>query len=529
MDQALYNKPMSLNRRQVLGLGLSSMGLSQSALTAQTVFPQGVASGDPADRGAVFWTRVAPEAFVPAEPLYLELSQERSFAEFFALTLADWGPLTDYTAKAVLEGVLQPDSRYYYRFVYRGVYSPIGRCKTLAEAGVTPPKVRLGLVTCQEFTNGYYGGYAHLAREDLDAVLHLGDLIYEYSADPRWRQPRFADRTFGLPSGSYLAVNLADFRALYRHYRDPFMQQAMAAHPFVVIWDDHETANDTYWDYTLNAPGAPDHPFRQDPERLRNLKKAAAQAWSEWIPAKVTINPQSVQRYADIARVLRFGDLASLFLTDTRSFRSPHPCGEGGTGQRSLAICPAKDDPQRTMLGLEQRDWLLAGLLQDSARWSMLASAVMFSPFVSGAITINLDGWDGYAAERSLLLDSLAKAGRNNLAVLSGDLHAALAATLRSGERVLGAEFMTPGLTSPGPAETVRRMGLPWPGNGFIEALNSHLRFFEGELNGYAIIELTPEFIQYELYSIDKTRNSAATGKRLARKLRFDGQAMRDV
>lgn len=518
---------MQLNRRKLLALGAGTLGLSRGqVLTPTTVFPQGVASGDPTATGAVFWTRVSPEVYQPDEPLWLELSPDPQFGQVYSLPIeAAWGPSTDFTARRQVAHLLEPASFVHYRFLYRGVHSPVGRSKTTPAPGASPERVRLGLVTCQEYTNGYFGAYAHLARENLDAIVHLGDQIYEYSADPRWRKPRFADRTFNLPSGSYMAVNLADYRSLYRNYRDPWMQQALAAHPFVAIWDDHETANDCYWDYERDTLGAPDHPFRNDPVRLRQLKQAAAQAWEEWVPAAVSSWPQSVQSRVVSQRSLKFGDLLELFLTDTRSYRSAHPCGEGDLGQRTMAFCPARERPNRTMLGVDQFEALRRDLLTSQASWQVMASAVMFSPLVSGSISINLDGWDGYAFERQQLLEAAAQ--RQRLVVLSGDLHAGLAAPLQYDGRGVGVEFMTPGLSSPGAAETLQRMGLPWPGNVFVEALNPHLAFFEGNLNGYAVVEFTPREVIYELYSVDKGVNGPGAGRRLARRFRYDLQGLK--
>ncbi|RIH81187.1 Phospholipase D [Calidithermus terrae] len=229
-------------------------------------------------------------------------------------------------------------------------------------------------------------------------------------------------------------------------------------------------------------------------------------------------------------RSFRFGGLLELFATDTRSYRSPHPCGEGGNGQRTLASCAALEAPGRSMLGEAQRRWLLEGLAASPARWRGLASAVMFSPLRSGSIAVNADGWDGYAAERQYLLEQLEG---DNLLVLSGDLHAALAGLIRPGFNgrgpVRGAEFMAPGLSSPPPREALGRMGYPWPGNALIEAFNRHLHFFEGELNGYAVLELTPEHATYSLYSVDKTQNHPYANRRLARRVRFDGRSLRDV
>lgn len=521
---------IQLSRRKLLGLGLGLAGVSrgQAPQGPQRVFPIGVASGDPRPGGVVLWTRIAPEAFQPGEPIVVEACDSPDFLEpQYGLIETGLGPETDYTVRADLDGQLEPGTRYFYRFTYRGVTSPTGRTRTLDLPGTLPRRLRLGLVTCQEFGSGYYGAFAHLAREDLDAVIHLGDFIYEYSGDPQHRRERFPGRAFSLPSGSYLAVNLADYRTLYRTYRaDPFLQQALAAHPWVFLWDDHEFANDTYWDPATNAPGAPDHPFKNQPDRLKKLRLEANQAWREYVPARVVYDPTASEPHRQMSqyRKLSFGDLLELFITDTRSYRSPHPCGEGGIGQRQFATCPAQASPNQTMLGAEQYRWLTENLVHSPARWQGLTSAVMFSPFRSGDLTINTDGWDGYAAERKALLEAWAGAGVNNLVVLTGDLHSALAAnispTFEPGEPLLGAEFMAPSLTSPGPAETLRRIGF-WPGNAFLEQANPHLNFFDGDINGYTILEITPKSVTYELYSVDKTQNRPDTPKRLARRLRY--------
>jgi alkaline phosphatase D len=467
----------------------------------------------------VLWTCIAPEHYRAPEPLWLELSESPDFAPVLHQTQVStaFGPETDFTVQVDFSGLLQPARHYYYRFRYREVYSPAGRSKTLPAPGMKQP-IRLGLVSCQEYTSGYYGAYAHLALENLDAVLHLGDFIYEYSADPRFRRERFPGRTFRLPSGSYLAVNLADFRQLYRAYRDPLMQAAMAAHPFIVMWDDHEFANDTYWDPSRNAPGAPDHPFRHAPDRLRRLRLEANQAWREYVPSRAYFDPntQDPREQLFTYRSLRFGDLLELFLTDTRSFRSPHPCGPE---QRTFTNCPASSDPGRTMLGPVQLEWLLVGLQTSTARWRGLGSAVMFSPLTALGTTLNLDSWDGYAHERDQIIAALA--GQQNLIVLSGDLHSALAARISpgfAGQAIIGMEFMAPSLTSPNPRDTFGTR-LPWLGNQVVELLNPWLEFFDGEMNGYAILELSEEQARYEVYAVDKSVNGIAAEKQLVRQV----------
>jgi alkaline phosphatase D len=497
---------------------LATLPLARSQNASAAIFPQGVASGDPSDSGMVLWTRVGPERYRAGAPLWLELSESPDFVPaLLRIPISTaFGPETDFTVQVDFSGLLQPGRHYYYRFRYLEVYSPTGRSKTLPAPGQNQP-IRLGLVSCQEFSSGYYAAYAHLARENLDAVLHLGDFIYEYSADPRYRRPRVPHRTFSLPSGSYLAVSLADFRQLYRSYRDPLMQAAMAAHPFIVMWDDHEFANDTYWDAARDAPGAPDHPFKNAPERLKKLRLEANQAWREYVPSRCTFEPTASDPRQQLStyRSLRFGDVLELFLTDTRSFRSPHPCGPDA---RTLNNCTASGDAGRTLLGAAQLEWLLQGLQSSTARWRGLGSAVMFSPLTALGTTLNLDGWDGFAYERNRIMETLQDA--RNLIVLSGDLHSALAGRISpgfAGQPVIGMEFMAPSLTSPNPRDSLGTR-FPWPGNRAVELLNPWLEFFDGEMNGYAILELA-EQVTYEVYAVDKGVNGIGANKQRVRRV----------
>jgi alkaline phosphatase D len=487
---------VKLSRRALLGTFAAAPFVRGQPLSP--AFPQGVASGDPSDSGVVLWTRIAPETHLEGQPLIVEISATPDFGEIWFRDAKPLSPEADFTAQFDFSGILKPASFYFYRFRHGSAVSPIGRTKTLPAPGQRVP-IRLGLVACQEYSSGFYGAYTHLARENLDAVLHLGDFIYEYAPDPRFRRERFAGRSFRLPSGATHALSLTDYRRLYQGYRDPEMQAAMAAHPFLVMWDDHEFANDTYWDARQDAPGAPDHPFRNQPDRLRKLRLEANQAWREYVPSRVEGSPQT---QLPTYRSFRFGEMLELFLTDTRSFRSPHPCGPD---RRVLQSDCNASAPGQSILGTQQKRWLLEGLLGSTARWRGVGSAVMFAPLTGLGYAINLDGWDGYAGERREILEALRSC--SNLLVLTGDLHTALAAKISpdfSGSPLLGYEFMAPALTSPGPKESLGSR-LPWPGNGLVEKLMPWLEFFDGETNGYAVLEVSEGAVRYELYAVDKT------------------------
>ena len=551
------------------------------------VFSLSVASGDPTDSGVMLWTRINPPYYDPGSPLQFEIARDVGFTRRVAagsVDAADFGPGRDCTVRLDTTGLLEPGQRYFYRFRYRGAVSRIGRCATLPAPGADLAKLRLGVVTCQDFTNGYYPAFAHLAEEDLDFVVHLGDFIYETTDDARFQHP-LPGRALDLPSGATVAQGLADYRAIYRAYRsDRHFQRALEAHTWIVIWDDHEFANDCYFDPDTGAPAAPDHPFSGEADaaaRLTSLKLDSQQAWAEYVPARVEIDLDSsnpLERLS-IYRSFRFGRLAELFLTDQRSYRNGPPCGLGDFGARLLAPASAEcaaaaADPTRTMLGAEQKAWLVNGLANSTARWKIWGNEVQLQPLKIGLSTVhalltgladptglapvierlraalpgdvlivNLDAWDGYAAERRELAEAFQARGVTNLIALTGDFHTCLAGYLKRdydlpnrdlGNRV-GVEFMTPALTSANLKELVAAQvgnATPLPRLGAsvgdlvgllavvalnsatVRLLNNSIEFFDSAHWGYSVLELTRGHAEFSAYAVDKSRDAVA-GKRL--------------
>ena len=189
-----------------------------------------------------------------------------------------------------------------------------GRCRTLPAASAQRKRYKLALLTCQDYTNGYYGALAHVARdESIDHVLHLGDFIYETAGDPRFQSLPFADRTMVLPSGGTVALDVNDYRFIYRTIRrDPNVQALMERHTLICVPDDHETANDTYWDYARDTLGAPDHPYTTDPKYgnspalLKQLKLDSQRAWTEYVPARVSFNSNATHPFDALTVYRRF-------------------------------------------------------------------------------------------------------------------------------------------------------------------------------------------------------------------------------
>ncbi len=497
-------------------------------------FPQSVASGGPTPEGVIVWTRVVPSAFDPEEPLAVQVATDERFEEVVYEGIVEDGEAVaahDHTVKVDLEGHLEPDSEYHYRFVYDGVASRTGRCRTLPAPDDSPDSIRFAVLACQDYLNGYYGAYHHVAREDVDFLVHVGDFVYESDAGEfkGLGSYDYSDREKELPNGHDRVQGLADYRYLYRTYRsDRFLQEALESHTLIAGWDDHEMVNDVYWDYRTDAP-AGDHPRGDDPEFMTHLIADAMHAWWEYMPARVQYDPEgeSIQERFRLWRSFEFGDLVTLAMTDERLFRDP---------PREAIPTPDNVGPQyepigRTMLGDVQREWLIDTITGSETTWTVWADEVLTVPLRLGSGPLSIypvqGGWDGYTRERQKITEAVATAGVENYVTLTGDMHCYVAAyqqtsypgRVRGGEGVakgerIGVEFMTPAITSINVAEALdltrgwrRRVTEPvlsW----LVPAMNPHIEFFDSHHWGYSVVEFTPEHCTYVGYAVDKTVNS---------------------
>ncbi len=512
------------------------------------VFDLSLSSADPSLTGVILWTHIAPSAFKAGEALYLQVALDAQFQTL--LLQAVVGPdeiglardQRDHTVRIDLDGQLPATlagGPYFYRFIYDGTVSRTGRCRTLSSAGTGLQQLKLGLLTCQDYTNGYYGALAHLARDEaIDFVLHLGDFIYETAGDPRFQSLPFADRAFTLPSGGVVAMNLGDYRALYQRYRsDANLQAAMERHTFICVPDDHETANDCYWDYARDTLGAPDHPYTTDPAYgnspalLRQLKLDSQRAWSEYVPARVTFNAQATHPHEALKawRRFQFGSFIDLFMIENRTWRSAHACGEAQWGGRYLPAtsCTAYTASTQTLLGATQFNWLREGLTQSSAQWKLMGNQTLFSrlaiTFLGAQVTpLDIDAWDGFQAERQALTSALKEAKVKNFVVATGDLHTYIASQIRHNfgnvnnldvANQIGVEFMTPAVTSSNlgemlgakltPAQrTLLMQGLASPA---VKGLNPHIQYFNSNQQGYSTLEFTANWVEWTAYAVDKS------------------------
>jgi alkaline phosphatase D len=497
-------------------------------------FPQSVASGGPTPSGVILWTRVAPDAFDPDVPLAVQVATDDAFeAVVFDGVVTDSEAVRahDYTVKVDLDGELAADASYHYRFVYDGVASRVGRCRTLPAPDASPDSLRVAVLACQNYLNGYYPALHHVAEEDLDFLVHVGDFVYE-SDDGHFKglgSHEYPDRKLSFPSGHDRVCDLDDYRYLYREYRrDRFLQEALESHTLIAGWDDHEIVNDVYWDRRTDAP-AGDHPRSDDPTFMTELVADAMHAWWEFMPARVVYDPEggSLQERFQLWRQFEFGDLVTLTMTDERLFRDP-PREAIPTPDN---VGPQYEPPGRTMLGAEQRDWLIETVTESDSRWTVWADEVLTVPFRLGSGPLAVypvqGGWDGYTRERQRITEAIGAADVRNFVTLTGDMHCYVAAYQQTsypgrvsggegvaqGERI-GVEFMTPAVTSLNVAEALhltrgwrRRLTEPLL-TRLITAMNPHIDFFDSHHWGYSVVEFTREDCTYVGYAVDKTENT---------------------
>lgn len=502
------------------GLVIAAPALRAGDAAAATgAFRHGVASGDPLADRLLIWTRVTTAGGGDVDVRW-EVATDPGFAGIVATGSAVARAASDHTVKVDVTG-LSPSTDHWYRFHAAGETSPAGRGRTLPAPGDEPASIRLGFVTCAEYEFGYFAAYRHLAeRDDVDAVLHLGDYIYEFGVG--YGSPPTSLPTPGPSIGRSHEppreiLSLADYRTRYAQYRsDPDLQALHAAHPVIAMYDDHEVTNDTW------REGAQNH---QEGEGDFAARAAAArQAWREWMPVRESSEDPEL-----VHRSFRLGTLAELWMLDERRYRDEQPANAFfGYG----SVDPSIEDPDRTMLGVQQREWLLGGLQTSPAAWKLLGNPVPFFPLVVAPPLIAalgaslgtdpstfpplppplaVDDWNGYGAERRTIVETAATAPVADLLVLTGDYHETFVAEVPrrvdayalDGNSV-AVEFVAPPVTSPGLAETFERGGFP-EGDAVDAAFRANLAannpwvlHHEGSSRGFGVLELTAARAQYD-------------------------------
>jgi len=481
-----------------------------------TAFNHGVASGDPATDGAVIWTRVTTEqGYAGNVPLRWHVS-EQAGGESLASGRIEARAYADHTAKVEVGG-LQAGREYHYWFATEdGMRSPIGRFKTLPVGAVE--QITLAVTSCQLYSGGYFNAFIDMAKQpELDAVIHLGDYIYEYGADEYGAE--IGTGIGRLPDPPHEIVTLADYRRRHAQVKaDPDMQAAHARAAFICVWDDHEITNDSW------ANGAENHQHETEGDWAAR-KAIAMQAYFEWMPIR---DPDPLRAREAIFRSFEFGDLATLAMVETRLLARDQqalPKGDAPPAEAIAAILAETARPERELLGRGQSDWL-RGVLSASVGagkpWQIIGNQVIMARVagpdleqVLGAETFsamraefpdwlrtqvdlsligyragvpfNLDAWDGYPHARERLYRLFAETGTRPL-VLSGDSHAAWSNNLKDKDgRLAAIELGCSAITSPS-------YGSVLPGLGrLLSMINDEVLFCDQDRKGYTLLTLTPD------------------------------------
>ncbi len=438
-------------------------------------FTLGVASGYPHESGVTLWTRLAAESLAPNADVKVqwEVSEDDVFRTIAARGEAAASPALGHSVHIDVAG-LRPARHYWYRFRAGDALSAIGRTRTAPQAGAATHRMRFAFAACQHYEQGYFTAFRHMAQEELDLVVHLGDYIYESS----W------GRNHVRAHGSPTPHTLDEYRVRYALYKsDPDLQAAHAACPWLVTWDDHEVDNDYANDRSQDL--APRETFLA-------RRAAAYQAYYEHMPLPAWARPRG--KDMRVYGTVPYGDLARFFVLDTRQYRSHQVCPRADRGGGNVVReedCAELANPALTMLGQEQEQWLDGSVGRSTARWNIVAQQTLMAQAdrrPGPGADYWTDGWDGYPRARERLLTSLAAQRVSNPIVLSGDVHMAALTDLKlrnddTKSEVIATELVCPSISSQGPSQ--KRVEL-------ILQENPHIKFANGARRGYTTVDLAP-------------------------------------
>ncbi|MEZ5008227.1 MAG: alkaline phosphatase D family protein [Chitinophagales bacterium] len=447
-------------------------------------FYHGVASGDPTPNNVIIWTRITTDLNEVAG--VWRIATDSFFTQNTHTGTFSTSAARDFTVKIDVGGLL-PNTNYYYDFQAIGARSLIGRTKT-APANATD-QYRIVFVSCSDMNTGFYNVYERIKeRNDFDAIYHLGDYLYEYQ-DDRYVNSGLKARDV---EPDYEIITLTDYRTRYNFYRlDPKLRDLHQQYPWVLIWDDHETANDSYKD------GAQNHQPNTEGS-WEDRKAAGVQAYLEWMPIRENpINP------VDISRSFKIGDLVEFYALEARlNYKTEVDA--------VATLFPASDNSNRGMLGPVQRNWLQQGMLNTDAQWKVMVSPTIFTTFYYTAVFKNGDAWDGYPWERKQIVNFVKDNNINNFVVISGDIHMSMAFDIphktddvnnpnqynsQTGEGSVGVNFVGTGPTS-----------VPCCRGGKLanyQINNQHLKYANFKKNGYCLLDVTPEKITCDYFYVD--------------------------
>ena len=498
-------KNSNLTRRQLLRAARGMAGAALFApLTSKLAightrfnaypFTLGVASGDPVADGFVLWTRLAPYPLdgggmsKEAVPVRWEVASDQRFLKIVKRGDALAAPEFAHSVHVDVSG-LDADRWYFYRFIAGGEASPIGRTRTFPAFGAPKDRLRFAFTSCQHFGQGHFTGYDGMMRDDLDLIVHLGDYIYEsdWGAKVRFHRPE--------------PVTLDDYRNQHALYKsDKHLQAAHAWHPFAVTWDDHEVDNDYAGENSEE---------QTPPEEFLKRRAAAYRAYYEHMPVRATARPDGPA--LKLSTTLTFGDLAEIYMLDTRQFRTDQACqGPEKFGGQRIENCSEREAAARTMLGDAQERWLFGKLRRSNTRWKTLAQSMLMAQVDQkkgdGEVWWS-DGWDGYPAARQRLLSHLQDNKIENAVVIGGDVHSFFSNDLKldfgnPDSKTVASEFVTTSMSSAGISYDMIASLLPE---------NPHIRFFESRERGYTRVEVTPKQWRTDFRTVSTVLEPEAT------------------
>ncbi|MES2321461.1 MAG: alkaline phosphatase D family protein [Pseudomonadota bacterium] len=527
---------------------LAACGGSDDAPTVPTgsfAFPLGVASGDPKENSAVFWTRVTSSAGIDAIPVRLEVSTSSNFDAIVASADLTAVRQYDYTVRVKVTS-LSPGTRYHYRFVSGQDKSAAGTAKTAPAAASSPAQMRFAWLTCQDWSVNHWAAMDLIAAEELDFLVHLGDYIYEsVGANFQAGTAEPAHTRITLPNGATSAgetgvhaTSLEDYRLLYRTYRsDARLQELHRKFPMIAIWDDHEFSDDCWQDHQT---------YNNENKQETGRRRAATQAWAEYMPIdfgdlSFDLNKPGHENIR-IYRDFRFGTLMHLVMTDQRLYRDDHIVGEAELatlighhpltgddkiGARYFVPLPIlkqfeglnsmvlKRAP--SILGTTQTQWWKDTLKGATATWKVWGNEVTLNrmwidlrasapaPY-NNQYVVNADAWDGYPAHRAELMGYLKANAIRNVVAITGDLHAFQCGTIRDNpDPAIGTpvavDFVAAGISSAsfyqylkdgaGNTPLVPLVATPQTFDAVIRGHNPDFAYADHDAQGFAVATVT--------------------------------------
>lgn len=527
-------------------------GSDDESTEAQADFLHGVASGDPLQDKVILWTRLTPVDLNGRLKVTWEIATDNQFKQNLKTGMVETSKTDDFTVKVDATG-LQANTIYYYRFRFGNKISSVGQTKTLP---ISTNKVSFAVCSCSNYPAGYFYVYREMAKQNVDVIIHLGDYIYEYGADGYATEDAAKLGRILPADNNKEIIKLDDYRKRYALYRqDKDLQAAHQRHPFIVIWDDHELANDAWRD------GAENH---QDNEgSFSDRKLAALQAYFEWMP----IRPVSSTDHLNIYRQFNFGSLVELTMLDTRIIARDEQLEYAdymtAAGLDAQKFQVDLTNPKRTLMGYTQRDWLVDKLKQSTATWNVIGQQVLMSKMwipaelllslgqitsggasaetlakmnaqitelvtlklrleqgdptltaqekarVTTVVPYNLDAWDGYYAERETVYENLASLNKKVI-VLAGDTHNAWASYLHSQKgQYVGVELATSSVSSPG---LEKYLSIPMAQLQQFEfaftTLIDELAYCNLNQRGYLVVTLDDKQVQSDWIFVDSIKNA---------------------